>query len=141
MKHKFLDPKSQVLRKHFHLHKTLTFLCWVFYRELEYEEVMKLWEVLWTHYISEHFHLYVCVAILKRYRQKIMGEEMDFDTLLKFINELSGHIRLDDTLRDAEALCACAGENGDACIPPGTPPSLPLDVDSSMYPIHDQDEI
>ncbi|XP_039014783.1 TBC1 domain family member 17-like isoform X2 [Hibiscus syriacus] len=99
-----------------------------FKRELEYEKTMRLWEVLWTHYLSEHFHLYVCIAILKRYHGKIIGEEMDFDTLLKFINELSGRIDLDATLRDAEALCICAGENGAACIPPGTPPSLPDDT-------------
>ncbi|KAH9761692.1 Rab-GAP TBC domain-containing protein [Citrus sinensis] len=98
------------------------FFCfrWVliqFKREFEYEKTMRLWEVLWTHYLSEHLHLYVC----------IMGEQMDFDTLLKFINELSGRIDLDAILRDAEALCICAGENGAASIPPGTPPSLPID--------------
>ncbi|CAI9787375.1 unnamed protein product [Fraxinus pennsylvanica] len=109
-----------------------------FKREFEYEKTMRLWEVLWTHYLSEHLHLYVCVAILKRYRSKIMGEQMDFDTLLKFINELSGHIDLDAILRDAEALCICAGENGAACIPPGTPPSLPLE-DPMAYPQLDDD--
>ncbi|MBA0764373.1 hypothetical protein Gotri_013729 [Gossypium trilobum] len=98
-----------------------------FKRELEYEKTMRLWEVLWTHYLSEHIHLYVSVAILKRYRGKIIGEQMDFDTLLRFINELSGRIDLDATLRDAEALCICAGEKGADCIPPGTPPSLPVD--------------
>ncbi|XP_061350713.1 uncharacterized protein LOC133295863 isoform X2 [Gastrolobium bilobum] len=108
-----------------------------FKREFDYEKTMRLWEVLWTHYPSEHLHLYVCVAVLKRYRNKIMGEEMDFDTLLKFINELSGHIDLDATLRDAEALCICAGENGAAHIPPGTPPSLPVD-DGSFYAQQDE---
>ncbi|KAA3468350.1 TBC1 domain family member 15-like isoform X2 [Gossypium australe] len=98
-----------------------------FKRELEYEKTMRLWEVLWTHYLSEHLHLYVSVAILKRYRGKIIGEQMDFDTLIKFIYELSGRIDLDATLRDAEALCICAGEKGADCIPPGTPPSLPVD--------------
>lgn len=94
---------------------------------------MRLWEVFWTHHLSEHLHLYVCVAILKRYRNKIMGEQMDFDTLLKFINELSGYIDLNAILRDAEALCICAGENGAACIPPGTPPSLPVET-SLLFP-------
>ncbi|XAR53249.1 hypothetical protein NMG60_11021721 [Bertholletia excelsa] len=121
------------------------FFCfrWVliqFKREFEFERTMRLWEVLWTHYLSEHLHLYVCVAVLKRHRHKIMGEQMDFDTLLKFINELSGHIDLDGVLRDAEALCICAGENGAACIPPGTPPSLPTE-DSSLYPQQDDDDI
>ncbi|XP_043813812.1 TBC1 domain family member 15 isoform X3 [Manihot esculenta] len=111
-----------------------------FKREFEFEKVMRLWEVLWTHYLSEHLHLYACVAILKRYRKKIMGEQMDFDTLLKFINELSGRIDLDAILRDAEALCICAGENGAASIPPGTPPSLPLGNENDMlYSQHDDE--
>ncbi|CAI9100838.1 OLC1v1038021C2 [Oldenlandia corymbosa var. corymbosa] len=104
-----------------------------FKREFDFDRTMLLWEVLWTRYLSEHLHLYFCVAILKRYRNKIIGEQMDFDTLLKFINELSGQIDLNPTLRDAEALCICAGENGAACIPPGTPPSLPIE-DASVYP-------
>ncbi|KAG9450629.1 hypothetical protein H6P81_010594 [Aristolochia fimbriata] len=110
-----------------------------FKREFSYDLIMRMWEVLWTYYLSEHFHLYVCVAILKRYRKKIIGEQMDFDTLLKFINELSGSIELDGILRDAEALCICAGENGAACIPPGTPPSLPLETGSTYS--HQEDEV
>ncbi|PNX92243.1 TBC1 domain family member 15-like protein [Trifolium pratense] len=86
---------------------------------------MHLWEVLWTRYPSEHRHLYVCVGVLKRHRSKIMGEEMDFDSLLKFINELSGHIDLDVALRDAKALSICAGEEGATRILPGTPSLLP----------------
>ncbi|XP_034699678.1 GTPase-activating protein GYP7-like [Vitis riparia] len=97
---------------------------------------MRLWEVLWTHYLSEHLHLYVCVAILKGYRDNIMGEQMGFDTLLKFINELRGQIDLDAILRDAEALCICASENGAASIQPGTPPSLPIDS-GLLYPQQD----
>ncbi|KAJ4826125.1 hypothetical protein Tsubulata_038636 [Turnera subulata] len=120
------------------------FFCfrWVliqFKREFDYDKTMCLWEVLWTHYLSEHMHLYVCVAILKRYRHKIIGENMDFDTLLKFINELSGHIDLDPIIRDAEALCICAGEHGAASIPPGTPPSLPVENENgSLYVQEDE---
>ncbi|CAK9868811.1 unnamed protein product, partial [Sphagnum jensenii] len=95
-----------------------------FKREFDYDNILRLWEVLWSNYLSEHFHLYMCVALLKRNRRKIMDEQMEFDTLLKFINELSGHIDLDSTLRDAEALCLFAGEKGAACIAPGTPPAL-----------------
>lgn len=97
-----------------------------FKREFDYENVMRLWEVFWTHYLSEHFHLYMCVAILKKYRRKIVEEEMDFDTLLKFINELSGRIDLEGALREAESLCVVAGDLGTSCIPVGTPPALPV---------------
>ncbi|CAK9872932.1 unnamed protein product [Sphagnum jensenii] len=92
-----------------------------FKREFDYDNVLRLWEVLWSNYLSEHFHLYMCVALLKRHRRKIMDEQMEFDTLLKFINELSGHIDLESTLRDAEALCLFAGEKGAACITLVTP--------------------
>ncbi|KAJ6829979.1 TBC1 domain family member 15 [Iris pallida] len=141
---KLVEILDQPLHNYFRQKDCLNyFFCfrWIliqFKREFEYENVMHLWEVLWTHYLSEHFHLYVCIAILKRYRKKIMGEEMDFDTLLKFINELSGHIDLDETIKDAEALCVCAGENGAACIPPGTPPSMPLDTDTGDYSLPDE---
>ncbi len=107
--------------------------CWYLYdvdfahafREFDYDNVLRLWEVLWSNYLSEHFHLYMCVALLKRHRRKIMDEQMEFDTLLKFINELSGHIDLESTLRDAEALCLFAGEKGAACITLVTPAVSP----------------
>ena len=105
-------------------------------REFDYNNVLRLWEVLWSHYLSEHSHLYIFVAILKRHRRKIMGEQMEFDTLLKFINDLSGHIELESTLRDTEAPCLFAGERGGACIPPGTPSSLPVvEIDSFPIPL------
>ncbi|XP_042497795.1 TBC1 domain family member 15 isoform X2 [Macadamia integrifolia] len=141
---KLVELLDSPLHNYFKQHDCLNyFFCfrWIliqFKREFEYDKTMRLWEVLWSHYLSEHLHLYVCIAILKRYRHKIMGEEMDFDTLLKFINELSGHIDLDAALRDAEALCICAGENGAACIPPGTPPSLPVE-NGSFYPQQDDE--
>jgi len=127
-------------RRCYHLFIFLTMICQIL-REFEYKKTMRLWEVLWTHYLSEHLHLYVCVAILKRYRNKIMGEHMDFDTLLKFTNELSGHIDLDSILRDAEALCICAGENGAACIPPGTPPSLPIENENALLYTQEEEEV
>lgn len=131
-----LDPS---LHNYFRQNDCLNyFFCfrWVliqFKREFSFDQVMLLWEVLWTHYLSEHFHLYLCVGILKRYRLRIIGEEMDFDTLLKFINELSGQINIDRAIQDAEALCTIAGDDGAACIPAGTPPSMPIETDGGLY--------
>ncbi|TVU28212.1 hypothetical protein EJB05_19721 [Eragrostis curvula] len=136
-----LDPP---LHNYFRQNDCLNyFFCfrWVliqFKREFSFDQIMLLWEVLWSHYLSEHFHLYLCVAILKRYRQRIIGEQMDFDTLLKFINELSGQINLDRAIQDAEALCTIAGENGAACIPAGTPPSMPIETDGGLYVQEDE---
>ncbi|KAM0974432.1 hypothetical protein ACFX2C_017613 [Malus domestica] len=143
---KLVELLDAPLHNHFTQKDCLNyFFCfrWVliqFKREFEFDKTMRLWELLWTHYPAEHLHLYVSVAILKRHRSKIIGEQMDFDTLLKFINELSSHIDLDAVVRDAEALCIFAGENGAASIPPGTPPSLPVD-DVLLYPQQELDDI
>lgn len=53
-------------------------------REFEYHNVLRLWEVLWSRYLSDHFHLYVCVAVLKRHRRKIMDEQVRLRSVLAF---------------------------------------------------------
>lgn len=97
-----------------------------FKREFEYDDVLRLWEVLWSKHLSDHFHLFVCMAVLKRFRRNIMDAQMEFDVVLKFVNDLSGKIDLESTLRDAEALCTFAGDAGVACMPPPPPPPLDL---------------
>jgi len=97
------------------------FFCfrWVliqFKREFEFDQVLRLWEALWSRHLSDHFHLYVCVAVLEHYRRVIMQEHMDFDNILKFCIELSGRIDLDCALRDAEQLLLYAGEAGRECM-------------------------
>lgn len=41
---------------------------------------------------------------------------MEFDILLKFINEFSGYIELELILCDMEVLCLFVGEKGVVCI-------------------------
>ncbi|GJP50623.1 hypothetical protein CLOM_g9766 [Closterium sp. NIES-68] len=93
-----------------------------FKREFEFEGTCRLWEALWSCHLSEHFHLFVAAAVLKRHRRRIMDEQMEFDSLLKFANDLSCHIDLNAALRDAEALCVMSGERGQACMPVPPPP-------------------
>ncbi|CAI5511881.1 unnamed protein product [Closterium sp. Naga37s-1] len=93
-----------------------------FKREFEFEDTCRLWEALWSCHLSQHLHLFVAAAVLKRHRRRIMDEQMEFDSLLKFANDLSCHIDLDAALRDAEALCVLSGERGQACMPVPPPP-------------------
>jgi len=93
------------------------FFCfrWVliqFKREFKFDEVQQLWEVLWTDHMGPHFHLYVCVAILKRHRDRIIEQAMTFDELLCYINSLAGNLPLDATLRDAETVFHFASTHG-----------------------------
>ncbi|KIW57240.1 hypothetical protein PV05_05817 [Exophiala xenobiotica] len=73
-------------------------------REFDWTDVLRLWESLWTDYYSSQFHLFIAMAILEKHRDVIMDHLRHFDEVLKYINELSGTIELQETLVRAEAL-------------------------------------
>ncbi|KXN82062.1 GTPase-activating protein GYP7 [Leucoagaricus sp. SymC.cos] len=85
------------------------FFCfrWVliaFKREFPFDEVLRLWEVLWTDYYSTQFVLFVALAVLESHRDMILRYLVEFDEILKYCNELSMTIELDTTLAQAEVL-------------------------------------
>ncbi|KAL2126220.1 hypothetical protein VTI74DRAFT_1408 [Chaetomium olivicolor] len=103
----FMDPKLYA-----HLEKADSTNFFFFFRmllvwykrEFDWADVLHLWEVLWTDYLSSSFHLFVALAILERHRDVIMTHLKHFDEVLKYVNELSCTIDLDSTLVRAEAL-------------------------------------
>lgn len=102
-----LDPKLYV-----HLQKLDSTNFFFFFRmllvwykrEFEWTDVLRLWESLWTDYLSSQFHLFIAVAILEKHRDVIMEHLKGFDEVLKYVNELSNTINLQDTLIKAEVL-------------------------------------
>ncbi|QRW00174.1 GTPase-activating protein GYP7 [Ceratobasidium sp. AG-Ba] len=95
-----------------HLEKTDAlnlFFCfrWVliaFKREFPFDDVLRLWEVLWTNYYTNQFVLFVALAVLESHRDVIMRYLIEFDEILKYCNDLSMTIELDSTLAQAEVL-------------------------------------
>ncbi|KAL9638096.1 MAG: hypothetical protein Q9164_001779 [Protoblastenia rupestris] len=73
-------------------------------REFEWPDVLRLWEALWTDWLSSNFHLFIALAILEKHRDVIMEHLKHFDEVLKYVNELSNSIDLQSTLLRAEAL-------------------------------------
>jgi hypothetical protein len=73
-------------------------------REFSWLDVLRLWEGLWTDYLSANFHLFIAVAILEKHRDVIMEHLRGFDEVLKYVNELSNTIDLPSTMIRAEAL-------------------------------------
>jgi len=73
-------------------------------REFAWLDILHLWEVLWTDYLSSGFHLFIALAILEKHRDVIMEHLKHFDEVLKYVNELSNSIDLESTLVRAEAL-------------------------------------
>ncbi|KAL9613357.1 MAG: hypothetical protein Q9167_002118 [Letrouitia subvulpina] len=73
-------------------------------REFPWTDVLRLWEALWSDYLSSQFHLFIALAILEKHRDVIMGHLRHFDEVLKYINDLSSTIDLSSTLLRAQAL-------------------------------------
>ncbi|KAI1390932.1 GTPase-activating protein GYP7 [Hypoxylon trugodes] len=103
----FMDPK---LYAHLQSADSTNFffffrmlLVW-YKREFIWMDVLHLWEILWTDYLSSSFHLFVALAILEKHRDVIMVHLRHFDEVLKYVNELSNTMDLESTLIRAEAL-------------------------------------
>ncbi|KAK4168042.1 GTPase-activating protein GYP7 [Cladorrhinum sp. PSN259] len=136
----FMDPK---LYEHLQKADSTNFffffrmlLVW-YKREFEWLDVLHLWEVLWTDYLSSSFHLFIALAILEKHRDVIMTHLKAFDEVLKYINELSCTIDLESTLVRAEALfkkfqrlVEAVDRKGHFPVPKKTP-TQPLESSSS----------
>ncbi|KAK2833045.1 hypothetical protein Q5P01_016934 [Channa striata] len=78
-------------------------LIW-FKREFSFEDILTLWEVLWTRLPCDNFHLLIACSILESQRGELIGSDHDFNTILKHINELTMKLDLQSVLRGAEAI-------------------------------------
>ncbi|XP_068193621.1 TBC1 domain family member 17 [Antennarius striatus] len=78
-------------------------LIW-FKREFPFEDILLLWEVLWSRLPCENFHLLIACAILESQRGELIGSDHDFNTILKHINELTMKLDVRSVLREAESI-------------------------------------
>lgn len=75
-----------------------------FKREFSFQDILRLWEVMWTELPCQNFHLLLCCAILESEKQQIMDKHYGFNEILKHINELSMKIDVEFILCKAEAI-------------------------------------
>lgn len=78
-------------------------LVW-FKREFIHDDILELWEVLWTGMPCVNFHLVVGIAILDNEMTTIMENDYGFTEILKHVNDLSEKMNLKRTLEEAEAI-------------------------------------
>lgn len=73
-------------------------------RELSFFETMDLWEVMWTDYYSSQFILFFGLAILQKHSKIMIQTLRGFDGILRYINDLSGNLDLQELLTRSELL-------------------------------------
>ncbi|XP_077529886.1 TBC1 domain family member 15/17 isoform X3 [Haemaphysalis longicornis] len=62
----------------------------LFKREFKCEEIMRLWEVLWTDLPCQNFHLLLCVAILDHEKELLMENNYGLNEILKLLAPSAG---------------------------------------------------
>uniref|UniRef100_A0A336LRN6 TBC1 domain family member 15 n=1 Tax=Culicoides sonorensis TaxID=179676 RepID=A0A336LRN6_CULSO len=78
-------------------------LVW-FKREFSNQDILSLWEVLFTDLPCKNFHLFIALAILDEESHIFMKNNFEFNEILKHINELSGNINLSKIINKAESI-------------------------------------
>jgi len=90
-----LDPE---LFEHMHQNGDYThfYFCYRWFlldfkRELVYDDVFSVWELIWAARCvsSSHFVLFIALALVEYYREIIIDNDMDFTDIIKFFNEMA----------------------------------------------------
>lgn len=75
-----------------------------FKREFPESASIKIWESSWARYQTDHFHLFVALAIICIYGQDVIDQEMKDDEILFHFSTLSMHMDGDLVLKKARGL-------------------------------------
>ena len=78
-------------------------LVW-FKREFEWDQVLRLWEILFTDYYSSQYHLLFALSVLSDNERIIIQNLRRFDEVLKYMNDLSMNLNLNNLLIRSELL-------------------------------------
>lgn len=75
-----------------------------FKREFPESAALKIWEAAWTRYQTDHFHLFVCLAVIAIYGQEVLDQDMKADEMLFHFSTLTLHMNGDLVLKKARGL-------------------------------------
>ncbi|XP_054263232.1 TBC1 domain family member 15-like isoform X2 [Macrosteles quadrilineatus] len=76
----------------------------LFKREFTYDDILVLWETIFTDLPCPNFHLLLCVAILDCEKDILIENKYQFNEILKHVNDLSMKIDLEEIVCRAESI-------------------------------------
>ncbi len=75
-----------------------------FKREFHDLHLLRMWEACWSHYQTEYFHIFICVAIVIEYGDLVWQKSMRVDEMLNYFNNLAFEMDGERVLRQARSL-------------------------------------
>jgi len=76
----------------------------LFKREFSHDDILPLWETIFTDLPCPNFHLLLCVAILDYEKDILIENRYQFNEILKHVNDLSMKINLEEIICRAESI-------------------------------------
>ena len=72
-----------------------------FKREFPFDDILRLWEVLWTDYYTRDFVLFVALAVLESHRDMILRYLVEVRSLFSFFCKLphETYLQFDEILK------------------------------------------
>lgn len=60
-----------------------------FKREFPEATALRIWEACWSNYLTDHFHLFLCVAIVSAYADDVIAQDLRTDEMLLHFSSLA----------------------------------------------------
>lgn len=73
-----------------------------FKREFNEKDALRIWEACWSHYQTDYFHLFICVAIVGIYGEDVVEQCLPADEILLHFSSLACHMSGQLVLRKVE---------------------------------------
>lgn len=73
-------------------------------REFPTPEVLIMWEACWVNYLTHHFHLFLCLAIMCVYADDVIAQDLRTDEMLLYFSSLAMYMNGKLILRKARGL-------------------------------------
>jgi hypothetical protein len=79
--------------------------CRCFKREFPEAEALRMWEACWANYLTDYFHLFLCLAIISIYSDDVIAQDLRTDEMLLHFSSLAMFMDGELILRKVKISC------------------------------------